>query len=77
MSEKTQLIILFGFLVFFVIGLTHQLIEKQCPSYMKSKGFLKLHDNEKPLAIKAPIENEYHYINSTDSMFLKEDGIHV
>lgn len=77
MSEKTQLIILFGFFLFFLIGLIHQLIEMKCPSYIKSKGFLKLYDNEKPLAIKAPIENEYKYINSVDSMLVKESETHV
>ena len=58
-------IILVGFLVYFVFGLIYQHIEANRPVYMKEEGFFKMYDNETPISDSQTDEkfaNNYSYI---------------
>ena len=75
MSEKTQFIILFCFLIMFLIELIHFYIDSRRPRYMKPKSFFKMHDNETGIlayTAEHDVQVTHHY---AESLFAKSEDV--
>ena len=73
MTEKDFLIFTLCLMICFLIGLGKLIQILKTPRYIKPKSFLSMYDNEASLSINNSFNNNYHYINGTDSMFMEHN----
>lgn len=71
MTEQDFLIFTLCIMICFLIGLVKLIQSLKAPRYIKPKSFLSMYDNETSLSTNTSFNNNYHYINGVDSMFIE------